>query len=44
VQGLLLPYTQFRRSDGHTIWAHMDAGEGQRFNAAPGSLVSEVRA
>lgn len=43
VQGLLLPYTQFKRSDGHTIWAHMDAGEGQRFNAAPGSLVSEVR-
>jgi hypothetical protein len=42
VQGLLLPYTQFRRSDGHTIWAHMDAGEGQRFNAAPGSLVSDV--
>jgi hypothetical protein len=43
VQGLLLPYTQFRRADGHTIWAHMDAGEGQRFNRAPGSLVSEVR-
>jgi hypothetical protein len=42
VQGLLLPYTQFRRSDGHTIWAHMDAGEGQRFNSAPGSLISEV--
>lgn len=43
VQGLILPYTQFRRADGHTIWAHMDAGEGQRFNRAPGSLVSEVR-
>lgn len=43
VQGLLLPYTKFARSDGHTIWAHMDAGEGQRFNAAPGSLVSDVR-
>ena len=43
VQGLLLPYTQFKRSDGHTIWAHMDAGEGQRFNNAPGSLVSEVQ-
>lgn len=42
VQGLLVPYTQFKRSDGHTIWAHMDAGEGQRFNNAPGSLVSEV--
>lgn len=42
VQGLILPYTQFKRSDGHTIWAHMDAGEGQRWNSAPGSLVSEV--
>src|SRR4029453_16101906 len=38
VQGLLLPYTKFTRSDGHTIWAHMDAGEGQRFNRSPGSL------
>ena len=43
VQGLIVPYTQFKRSDGQTIWAHMDAGEGQRFNRAPGSLVSEVR-
>jgi hypothetical protein len=43
VQGLLLPYTKFARSDGHTIWAHMDAGEGQNFNRSPGSLVSEVR-
>ena len=43
VQGMILPYTQFRRSDGHTIWAHMDAGEGQRFNRSPGSLISEVR-
>lgn len=43
VQGLIVPYTQFHRADGHTIWAHMDAGEGQRFNDAPGSLVSEVQ-
>lgn len=43
VQGMILPYTKFARSDGHTIWAHMDAGEGQRFNAAPGSLVSDVQ-
>jgi hypothetical protein len=42
VQGMLLPYTEFKRADGHTIWAHMDAGEGQRFNDSPGSLVSEV--
>ena len=43
VQGMILPYTQFKRADGHTIWAHMDAGEGQRFNSAPGSLVSDVQ-
>lgn len=43
VQGVILPYTQFKRADGHTIWAHMDAGEGQRFNSAPGSLVSDVQ-
>ncbi len=43
VQGMILPYTQFKRSDGHAIWAHMDAGEGQRFNSAPGALVSEVQ-
>jgi hypothetical protein len=43
VQGLLLPYTKFTRGDGHTIWAHMDAGEGQRFNGSPGSLVSAVQ-
>jgi Putative esterase len=43
VQALVLPYTRFARADGHTIWAHMDAGEGQRFNAAPGSLVSAVQ-
>ena len=43
VQGLLLPYTQFARADGHTIWAHMDQWEGQRFNDAPGSFVSAVQ-
>ena len=43
IQALLLPYTRFARSDGHIIWAHMDAGEGQSFNRAPGSLVSEVQ-
>jgi hypothetical protein len=43
VQGLLLPYTRFARADGHTIWAHRDEWEGQRFNDAPGSLVSAVQ-
>lgn len=43
VQGVIVPYTEFHRADGHTIWAHMDAGEGQRFNDSPGSLVGPVQ-
>ena len=43
VQAAIVPYTEFHRADGHTIWAHMDAGEGQRFNDSPGSLVSAVQ-
>src|SRR6185437_9463253 len=43
VQALLNVYTQFHRSDGHTIWAHMDQWEGQRFNRSPGNLVSAVQ-
>lgn len=29
VQALVNIYTEFHRSDGHTIWAHMDQWEGQ---------------
>jgi len=36
-------YTQFHRSDGHTIWAHMDQWEGQRFDRSPGNLYSGVQ-
>ena len=43
VQALLSVYTEFHRSDGHTIWAHMDQWEGQQFNKSPGNLYSEVR-
>lgn len=42
VQGLVNIYTQFRRSDGHVIWAHMDQWEGQQFNRSPGNLYSEA--
>jgi hypothetical protein len=42
VQTLLNVYTEFHRSDGHTIWAHMDQWEGQRFNASPGNLYSKM--
>lgn len=43
VQALVNIYTQFHRSDGHTIWAHMDQWEGQQFNLSPGNLYSEVQ-
>lgn len=43
VQGLVNIYTQFHRSDGHIIWAHMDQWEGQQFNKSPGNLISEVK-
>jgi hypothetical protein len=41
IQAVLNVYTQFHRSDGHTIWAHMDQWEGQRWGFSPGNLVSE---
>ena len=43
VQALINVYTEFKRSDGRTIWAHMDQWEGQRFNRSPGNLYSDVR-
>ena len=43
VQALINVYTEFERSDGHTIWAHMDQWEGQHFNISPGNLISAVQ-
>jgi hypothetical protein len=43
VQALVNVYTQFHRSDGHAIWAHMDQWEGQRFTRSAGNLYSEIR-
>ncbi|HYL74361.1 MAG TPA: alpha/beta hydrolase-fold protein [Bryobacteraceae bacterium] len=43
VQSIVNVYTQFHRSDGHAIWAHMDQWEGQHFGRSPGNLFSEVR-
>ena len=43
VQALVNIYTEFHRSDGHTIWAHMDQWEGQQFNRSPGNLYSKVQ-
>ncbi|MDT9136442.1 hypothetical protein RSW15_25240, partial [Escherichia coli] len=39
-QAVLNVYTQYKRSDGHTIWAHQDHWEGQRWAYAPGNLLS----
>jgi hypothetical protein len=41
VQAVLNVYTECHRSDGHTIWAHMDQWEGQEFESSAGNLISE---
>lgn len=43
IQALLNVYTEFLRSDGHVIWAHMDQWEGQHAGWSPGNLISEVQ-
>ena len=43
VQALLAVYTEFRRADGHVIRAHRDEWEGQHFNWAPGTLLSDAQ-
>lgn len=43
IQGLFNIYTEFHRSDGHVIWAHMDQWEGQKFNISPGNLYGDVQ-
>ena len=43
IQALFNIYTEFHRSDGFVIWAHMDQWEGQKFNRSPGNLVSHVQ-
>ena len=40
VQALLHVYTEFRRQDGHVVWAPQDQWEGQRWAFSPGNLVS----
>ncbi|MFC1728915.1 alpha/beta hydrolase-fold protein [candidate division KSB1 bacterium] len=42
VQALVNVYTEFHRSDGNVIWAHMDQWEGQQLNRSPGNLYSDV--
>jgi len=42
VQGVVNIYTEFRRSDGHTVWLHNDQWEGQHWNRSPGNIISDV--
>ncbi len=43
IQGFVNVYTEFKRSDGHTLWMHNDQWEGQHFNRSPGNLYSDVQ-
>jgi hypothetical protein len=43
VQAVFNVYTRFQRSDGYTIFGHMDQWEGQQFNKSAGNLYSDVR-
>jgi len=43
VQAILNRYTEFKRSDGHTVWMHMDQWEGQDWRRSPGNVVSEAK-
>jgi len=42
LQGFINIYTEFKRSDGHTLWMHNDQWEGQQWNISPGNLYSDV--
>ena len=43
VQALVHVYTEYRRQDGHVVWAPQDQWEGQRWAFSPGNLVSAPR-
>src|ERR1043165_345009 len=41
VQPFVNVYTKFARSDGHTVWMHMDQWEGQHWQRSPGNLFGD---
>ncbi|MHB1192370.1 MAG: alpha/beta hydrolase-fold protein [Longimicrobiales bacterium] len=43
VQAMVNIYSEFRRSDGHTLWMHDDQWEGQQLTRSPGNLYSDVQ-
>ncbi|MEO8448987.1 MAG: hypothetical protein ABI647_04295 [Gemmatimonadota bacterium] len=44
VQAVINVYEKARRSDGHTIWVHLNDGSTEFFTTAAGNLYSEVQA
>jgi hypothetical protein len=44
VQAIINVYTQVHRSDGHTVWVHLNDGNQEFFNNAAGNLYSSVQA
>jgi hypothetical protein len=40
IQAVFQRYTDFRRADGHEVWAHKDQWEGQQPHISPGNLYS----
>jgi hypothetical protein len=43
VQALVNVYTQFHRSDGHVIWAHMDNGRARNSTARPAISIARSK-
>jgi len=43
VQAFINVYTEFKRSDGHTLWMHNDQWEGQSWRRSPGNMYSDVK-
>ena len=43
IQSFINIYTEFKRSDGHTLWLHQDRWEGQNWLRSPGNLYSDVK-
>ncbi|MEO1616013.1 MAG: alpha/beta hydrolase-fold protein [Planctomycetota bacterium] len=43
VQAFVNVYTECKRSDGHTVFVHLDQGEGQNWRRSPGNLLSSPK-
>ena len=43
VQAVMNVYTECHRSDGHTVWVHLDRSQGLPLNVSPGNLYSEAQ-